>query len=245
MKLDKQKAPTLEELNERLKGMTPATSVKQQDKSLTTALTKQTTQMLAKLAMESPENPVVDVDDLLDQRIEWRQEENQASPNNQAALIKAQVLFIRGFNKELILADTNVPNHVFTWHAFKKANSWYQTRNALYRELVDAQVKEVVTEKVKTLSDIMTLSLEGLKGFVAEIAMGERQIEGTREAKLLSDIVANIHRIGQLEQGKPTAISNTMQAMTPQQVKERAIELFKEMDVADGVVVYSKPAQGS
>lgn len=84
----------------------------------------------------------------------------------------------------------------------------------------------------------MALSLRGLKEHVRRIVARSEDMSG-KDAKLLSDIIANIDRIGRLESGTPTEIKR-YESMTPAELKEEAKQIMEDLALEDPVVDYKE-----
>lgn len=138
-------------------------------------------------------------------------------------------MFFEGYAYPAIFAETALPTSVFLKH---KA-SWGRLQQ---RELERHLEKQLRDGKLKELEDIVGLSLTGLKKWLSRLVLREAELS-TKEAKLLSDVIANMDRITRLESGRPTDIKR-YETMSPDELREEARTIIAELKEEDPVVDY-------
>lgn len=152
-----------------------------------------------------------------------------SAKENRPALMKARRMFFEGYQYPLIFTETLIPPNVFTKHK----SSWQRLQD---REL-DKQIQKSLREgKLKELEEINSLSLAGLRKYIARVVLRQAELS-TKEAKLLSDIVANLDRIARLESGRPTDIKR-YETMSPEELRKEAAQIVAELKEEDPVVDY-------
>lgn len=148
---------------------------------------------------------------------------------NRASLQESRRLYLLGHDYKVIFQATGIPRSQFNRH--KK--HWDDIKE---REL-QRFVQKRIAKKAQELEEIVALSLGGLKEHLRRvIARGEDM--SAKDAKLLSDIIANVDRIGRLEQGKPTDIKR-YETMSPDELKEEARKIVADLAEEDPIVDYS------
>lgn len=150
---------------------------------------------------------------------------------NRPALQEARRLYFEGHSYQVIFQVTGLPKSQY----LKNKMQWEK----LKQRAVEKTVKGFVRDKSKEIQDILALSLSGLKEHVRKLVSRNEDMSH-KDAKLLSDIVANIDRIGRLELGKPTDIKR-YETMSPQELKEEAAKIMKDLELEDPIVDYKEP----
>ena len=125
---------------------------------------------------------------------------------------------------------------MFEYHAYHKRDNWSTEKQAVIEKLLEQAVK---TGKVQELEQIVGLSLDGLKKYLARMVLRETEITA-KDAKLLSDIIANIDRISRLENNKPTEVKR-YEHMTPDEIRKCAQEIVDQLRASDPLTATDEP----
>lgn len=113
-----------------------------------------------------------------------------------------------------------MPERVIDTQAVK----WQKLKDRIDENLITGIRAKVVAEEA---TDIMKKGMHVINLFLTRcIKRGTEQ--DAKDVKLTSDILANLHRIKQLEEGKPTDIS-MYEKMTPQEVAQLVVSMQKEL----------------
>ena len=141
-------------------------------------------------------------------------------PINKPFVREARDLFLKEYNFERIYLVTGLPPSIFV----ARAKAWNKIREKfddkiitdIRKKAVSAQTKEFVEKGLQV----------GLK-FINRLLKRESEIS-PKDFKLVSDAISNLHRIHQLELGKPTDIS-MYENMSPQQTVEYIKEVQRQL----------------
>lgn len=151
----------------------------------------------------------------------WNCEENRAPVK------LARELYFKEHTYDFIFEQTGIPLSVYRVRVTKQ---WAKLKKRLDEKLIDQLRKEVLSEKagviIKKASNVIDLYFTRLMKRGAEV--------GGKDAKFASDIIANIHRMQRLEEGKPTEISkieNMSQEEAMEYLRKLAQEQSKEHDM--------------
>lgn len=139
-------------------------------------------------------------------------------------------MFFDGHSYPVIFAETGLPTAVFLKHK----RSWERVRQETLNKLIESRLK---IGTLKEIEDIRALSLTGLKEYLSQLVLSGQRMT-PKDAKLLSDIIANIDRIARLEGGKPTDIKR-YETMTPEELRQEARSIIEELKEEDPVVDYT------
>lgn len=148
---------------------------------------------------------------------------------NRASLQETRRLYLLGYDYKVIFQTTGIPRSQFN----RYKPHWDELKE---REL-QKFVKKRIAKKAQELEEIVALSLGGLKEHLRRLIARGEDMSG-KDAKLLSDIIANIDRIGRLEQGKPTDIKR-YETMTPDELKEEARKIVADLAEEDPIEDYT------
>ena len=154
---------------------------------------------------------------------------------NAPAVECARRMFFQDYGWEDIYVATGVPLYLFEDLAFHRRPNWATEKQEVVSALLESSVKK---GKVKELEQIVGLTLDGLRKFLSRLVLRETEIT-PKDAKLLSDIIANIDRISRLELGKATDIKR-YEHMTPEQIKTTALEIVEQLKASDPVGNYGE-----
>lgn len=98
-------------------------------------------------------------------------------------------------------------------------------------------LSKYVRGSLADMREIIKLSVDNLKRFLTAHSVNET-IVSTKDAKLMSDILANIHRVVQLENGKPTNITET-RAVSQEELHEHLRQAIEDLKRVDPMVSYN------
>lgn len=159
---------------------------------------------------------------------------------NRKVIAYAKKLYFKDYRYSSIFLATNLPYETFQKCVYKRLKGqpvgWMAQRTKYQDEVFKSCVLEGKT--LEGLLRITNMSIAVLQRYCYRMVTREEEIT-TKDAKLLSDILANIHRLKQLEQGKPTDITEQQyRTMSSSEMKEEAIRLFQEMQTEDDIVDY-------
>lgn len=148
---------------------------------------------------------------------------------NRLAIKAARELYLKHYSEQVILFETKLPKSIYDRFKVK----WEEKRNKHLDNLINEHLKR---GKFREIEDIFGLTLVGLKKYIHRLVTREEELEA-KEAKLLSDVVANIHRIARLEEGKPTDIRK-YETLTPEELKAEARNILLDLQAEDDLVDY-------
>lgn len=95
------------------------------------------------------------------------------------------------------------------------------------RQKVDTQITTRAVKNIsKDVEEVMGLSTSAIKRYLTQVVKTEVEISA-KDAKLISDITANFHRILQLIKGKPTSIAKAAE-MTDELAIESLASILKK-----------------
>lgn len=139
---------------------------------------------------------------------------------NKAPLKKARDLFFQNYSANLICKTTGVPPSVLY---IKQKKSW-----AKIKDKVDEKFLTQLRAKIlsKEAGDILKKGTHIINLYFDRVISRATELDN-KDVKLTSDILANLHRMKQLEEGKPTDIS-LVDKMTPEEAVNYLRELQKE-----------------
>lgn len=153
---------------------------------------------------ESPPTPKYNPD------LHWNHFENRG------VIRLARDLFFKEYAYERIFLVTGVPPSVF----YGRSRYWNKIKNRIDEKYLTKLRAKVVS---KDATDLMKKGTQILNLYFDRVIKRGTELDA-KEAKLTSDILANIHRIKQLEEGKPTDIS-----MYEKMTTEEAMAYLQEM----------------
>lgn len=120
----------------------------------------------------------------------------------------------------------------------KALNKHFRTVNRVivkrrYEELrqkIDEQmVRNAVTGMEEDVKGVTSLTVAALKRYLTQVVKDPDMKLSVKDAKLISDIGANFHRIFQLIQNKPTAIHASLPAMTEEETRKAFFDVVRKM----------------
>lgn len=159
---------------------------------------------------------------------------------NEPALTGARMMFMEGFRYEDIVKAYLIPPSIFKEHAFEKSDCWLLERDKFQAELI----KKAVEGNVEDVLNIRGLTIGALQKYLVRLNARESELS-MKEAKLASDMLANLDRIYRLDASKPTEITKKYEAMTPEQVRAAIKEEVERLQSVDEIVDYSNPKSTS
>lgn len=134
----------------------------------------------------------------------------------------------------LILSATGMPIGLFKSLAYRK-NGWLARRERVQEQVLTTLVES--GESVQRIVRIHALGAKVLERYLSRLVVREEEIS-TKDAKLVSDIIANVDRIKRLDEGRPTEIVENISTMEISDLRNRARELLKQLEEDDGIVTY-------
>lgn len=141
-------------------------------------------------------------------------------PANKAPLREARNLYLKEYNYERIFLLTAVPPSIF----LQKSKVWSKIKEKQDEKLIHDIRKKAISSQSK---EFVEKGLQvGLK-FVNRLLKREEEISA-KDWKLVSDSITNLHRIQQLELGKPTDIS-MYENMSPEQMVDYLKEVQRQL----------------
>lgn len=173
-------------------------------------MSKAGTKRKTKSGQEDPKNPKVEYN--ID--LPWH------NAHNKPFIRHARSLYVKDFHPDLVRVLAGVPEGVIR----KLAPRWQKIKDRVDENIITDIRATIVAEEA---ADIMKKGMHVINLYLSRlIKRGTEQ--DAKDVKLTSDIMANLHRIKQLEEGKPTDIS-MYEKMTPQQVAEAVVAMQKEL----------------
>lgn len=140
--------------------------------------------------------------------------------DNRAPIRAARDMYYKEYTYERIFLATGVPPSVFQ----ARRKQWIKLKSRIDTQIIQKIRKKAVSEQSKEFVE------KGLQiGLLLINRLLKREEEITpKDWKLISDSIANLHRIHQLELGKPTDIS-VYEKMTPQEVHAYLLETQRQL----------------
>jgi hypothetical protein len=146
--------------------------------------------------------------------LHWTDEENKAP------IRAARDLFLKEYSYERIFLATGIPPSVFRLRCKK----WSKVKERVDQKIVETIRKKAVSEQSK---EFIEKGLQvGLK-FIDRLLKREDEIT-PKDWKLVSDSIMALHRVHQLEVGKPTDIS-VYEKMSPQEIQSYLLTVQKQL----------------
>lgn len=139
--------------------------------------------------------------------------------SNRLPVRLARDLYFKDYSTEQICLRTGVPPSVL----YGRTKKWSRVKERVDEKFLVSLRARVVS---KDATDLMKKGTHIIGMFFDRLIKRGTEIE-TKDAKLTSDILANIHRIKQLEEGKPTDIS-VYEKMTPEEAMSYLQKIQKD-----------------
>lgn len=144
-------------------------------------------------------------------------------------------MFLKEYNFERIYLATGLPPSIFV----KKLKAWEKIKDKFDEKIIFEIRKKAVSAQTK---EFVEKGLQvGLK-FIDRMLKRGTEVSA-KDWKLVSDSIANLHRIHQLELGKPTDIS-MYENMSPQQMLEVLQELQKQTATEHEMSMFAQRGDG-
>lgn len=152
--------------------------------------------------------------------------------------MRARDLFFLDYSPIIIISATEMPAPTFKRFAYRK-NGWFKRK----QEIQEQYIKELTKngESIKRIIRIYDLGTKALEKYLMRLTVREEEIQ-TKDAKLISDIIANIDRIKRLEEGRPTEIVERYDTLDIKDLRAKAREVLIELQRDDGIVNYLEGA---
>jgi hypothetical protein len=146
--------------------------------------------------------------------LHWTDEENKAP------IRAARDLFFKEFSYERIFLATGIPPSIFR----KYAKRWSKVKERVDQKIVEKIRKKAVSEQSK---EFIEKGLQVGLRFIDRLLKREDEIT-PKDWKLVSDSIMALHRVHQLEIGKPTDIS-VYEKMSPQEIQSYLLTVQKQL----------------
>lgn len=151
-------------------------------------------------------------------------------PENKPFIREARNLYLSEYNFERIYLKTEIPPSIFV----AKVKYWSRIKDRLDEQLISKIRQKAVSAQSK---EFIEKGLQvGLK-FINRMLKRETEVSA-KDWKLVSDSISNLHRIHQLELGKPTDIS-MYENMSPQQLVEYLKETQRQLAIDHDMTMFS------
>lgn len=161
-----------------------------------------------------------------------RKEKPTWENNKRGALMRAKLLFFLEYSLVSISEETQIPVNTLKHHAYRKNNNWKKHSKEEQRAMFD----EALAGKRDKIQRIVGLTLQGLERFLIRLNTRESEVT-VKDAKLLSDVLANTDRIGRLEAGEPTDIRR-LENLTPEEVRDEVRQILEELQEDDPMLEF-------
>jgi len=129
-------------------------------------------------------------------------------------------MFFKEHTYPQIFEHTGVPPSVYYT---QKKNRWAKIKDKVDQKLLTNLRAKILSEEA---GDILKKGAYIINLYFTKVIKRGGDIDN-KDAKLTSDILANVHRLKQLEEGKPTDIS-FVEKMAPEEAMRYLMELQKE-----------------
>ncbi len=143
-------------------------------------------------------------------------------------------MFMEGYRYEDIVKVTLIPPSIFKELAFTGRDSWLEQRNKFQQELIAKAVENNVEDVLK----IRGLTISALHKYLYRLNAREGELS-MKEAKLASDMLANLDRLYRLDHSKPTEITKKYSDMSPDEVRAEIRAEVLRLQQVDEIVDYS------
>ncbi len=161
---------------------------------------------------------------------QYREDEHHTEPHNRMVLRIARDMYLKEYSFERIFLAVALPPSVF----IRRRRAWDKLKARVDETLIEKIRAKAVSQQTK---EFVEKGLQvGLK-FINRLLKREDEIQA-KDWKLVSDSIANLHRIHQLELGKPTDIS-MYEKMSPDQIREYLATMQKELVEAHDMSMFS------
>lgn len=149
---------------------------------------------------------------------------------NKAPLRAARDLYFKEYTYEAIFLKTGVPPSVFR----SRCKIWSKVKARVDAKIIEGIRKKAVSQQSK---EFIEKGLQvGLK-FIDRLLKRGDEIT-PKDWKLVSDSIMALHRVHQLELGKPTDIS-AYEKMSPQEIQAYLLEMQKQVSAKHDMSMFS------
>jgi DNA-directed RNA polymerase subunit K/omega len=153
--------------------------------------------------------------------------------DNKPAIRAARVLYLKEYTYEQIFLLTHLPPRVFA----KLEPKWIELRNRIDEAVItEIRAKAIAGKAEEFVHKGLTIGLKFL-----DRALKQESYLTPKDFKLVMDSVMAIHRVKQLEDGKPTDIS-VYDGMDPHKMGEYLIEVARQLKDKHGEI-YDIPSE--
>lgn len=151
-------------------------------------------------------------------------------PENRCHVKAARNMFFQDYSYERIFLATGIPPSIYTLLVKK----WSKIKDCIDEKYLTKLRAKIVSNEA---SDIMKKGSYIIGLWMDRVIKRGSEMDA-KEVKLTSDILANIHRIKQLEEGKPTDIS-MYEKMSPEEVMSYLTELQSQASKKHDMSMFS------
>lgn len=153
-----------------------------------------------------------------------------ASEENRLPIRAARDLYFKEYPYERIFLATGVPPSVF----LARSKKWIKVKDRVDQKLIENIRKKAISDQS---TEYIEKGLQvGLK-FINRLLKRETEIT-PKDWKLVSDSIMAIHRVRQLETGKPTDIS-VYKDMSPEEVGAYLLQVQKELAAKHDMTMFA------
>lgn len=155
---------------------------------------------------------------------------------NKEVVRAAKKLFFREYSPLAINLATGFPLSYLNRFVSKKKIGWRAQRDAWQEKYLEELTRSGKT--LRSLTRIHGMGLAVIEKYLHRVLTREDELN-IKDVKFLSDILANAHRMKQLESGQPTEIfTQRYEKMNTRELTKVTFELVRELNEVDGVVNY-------
>jgi hypothetical protein len=131
---------------------------------------------------------------------------------------------VQGMSPREIEQEYRIPKR-YVW-ALATVYRWSKTKREIDDKIIEAAAKNLQPK----LESITALGAHALVEFLTNfIKSGDARRMSPKDAKMLSDVTANVHRVTQLVKGEPTDIVKSIRQMGPEELFKAAVHLFRDL----------------
>lgn len=135
----------------------------------------------------------------LDPELTPKYDVNKTEGFNAPSIKLARLLHLKGYPYERIFLLTHLPAQKYA----KFQPAWDKLRDRVDEAIIEGIRKEAIAKKAE---DFVHKGMAIANKFLDNLIKRQDELS-PKDFKLISDSIANIHRVGQLEKGAPTDIS--------------------------------------
>jgi hypothetical protein len=165
--------------------------------------------------------------------LKYRTDLHWSDQENRAPIKKARDLFFKEYPYERIFLATHIPPSVY----LSCVRKWQKVKARIDEKLLTNIRKKAISDQSK---EFIEKGLQvGIK-FISRLLKREDEIT-PKDWKLVADSIMALHRVHQLEVGKPTDIK-VYEGMSPEQIKEYLLETQRQLAEKHDMSMFSPAA---